>query len=136
MTWYITFEYTMKIHDELVREYGGRLGVLSEGLLKSALEMPKAQFNGKDLHRTIFDKTAAYLFHLIQNHPFVDGNKRTATMIAMIFFAANFRGAFSIITSENEYQDLILGVARGVISKKEIARFFRQHSESYKSKKI
>lgn len=94
---YITFEYTMKIHDELVREYGGRLGVLNEGLLKSALEMPKAQFNGKDLHRTIFDKTAAYLFHLIQNHPFVDGNKRTATMIAMIFFASNFRGVFSIL---------------------------------------
>jgi death-on-curing protein len=131
---YITFEYTMKIHDELVREYGGKLGVLNEGLLKSALEMPKAQFNGKDLHRTIFDKTAAYLFHLIQNHPFVDGNKRTATMIAMIFFVSNFRGTFTIITSENEYQDLILGVAQGVISKKEIARFFRQHSESYKKK--
>lgn len=133
---YITFEYTMKIHDELVREYGGRLGVLNEGLLKSALEMPKAQFNGKDLHRTIFDKTAAYLFHLIQNHPFVDGNKRTATMIAMIFFVSNFRGVFSIITSENDYQDLILGVAQGVISKKEIAQFFRQHSESHKRKKF
>lgn len=112
------------------------MGVLNEGLLKSALEMPKAQFNGKDLHRTIFDKTAAYLFHLIQNHPFVDGNKRTAAMIAMIFFASNFRGLFSIVTSENEYQDLILGVAQGVISKKEIARFFRQHSESYKKKKF
>lgn len=86
MTSYITFEYTMKIHDELIREYGGRLGVLNEGLLKSVLEMPKAQFNGKDLYRTIFDKTAAYLFHLIQNYPFIDGNKRTATMIAMIFF--------------------------------------------------
>lgn len=133
---YITFEYTMKIHDELVREYGGRLGVLNEGLLKSALEMPKAQFNGKDLHRTIFDKTAAYLFHLIQNHPFVDGNKRTATMIAMIFFTSNFRGTFTIITSEGDYQDLILGVAQGMISKKEIARFFRQHSEGSKRKKF
>jgi death-on-curing protein len=123
---YITFEYTLKIHDELVRQYGGRLGVLNEGLLKSALEMPKAQFDGKALHRTIFDKTAAYLFHLIQNHPFVDGNKRTASMIAMVFFASNFQGAFTIF--ENDYQDLILGVAQGVVSKKEIARFFREHS--------
>jgi death-on-curing protein len=129
---YMTFEYTLKTHDELVRQYGGRLGVLNEGLLKSALEMPKAQFNGKDLHRTIFDKTAAYLFHLIQNHPFVDGNKRTASMIAMVFFASNFRGEFTIF--ENNYQDLILGVAQGVISKKEIARFFRQNSKNSNEK--
>lgn len=129
---YLSFEYSLQTHDELIRQYGGRLGILNEGLLKSALEMPKAQFNGKDLHRTIFDKTAAYLFHLIQNHPFVDGNKRTATMIAMIFFASNFRGAFSIVTYENEFLDLILGVAQGVVSKQEIARFFRKHSESYK----
>ena len=57
-------------------------------------------------------------------------------MIAMIFFASNFRGAFSITTSENEFQDLILGVAQGVVSKQEIARFFRKHSESYKKKKF
>lgn len=128
---YITFEYTLKIHDELIREYGGRLGVLNEGLLKSALEMPKAQFNGKDLHRTVFDKTSAYLFHLIQNHPFVDGNKRTASMIAMVFFASNFHGSFSIF--ENDYQDMILGVAQGSVSKKEIASFFRKNSQHKKS---
>jgi death-on-curing protein len=124
---YVAFDYTLKIHDELVREYGGRQGVLNEGLLKSALEMPKAQFGGKDLHRTIFDKTAAYLFHLIQNRPFVDGNKRTASMVAMVFFASNFHGSFFML--EQDYQDLILGVAKGIVSKKEIARFFRQHSK-------
>lgn len=120
---YITFEYTLKIHDELIEEYGGRKGVLHEGLLRSALEMPKACFNGKDLHPTIFDKIAAYLFHLIQNHPFVDGNKRTAAMVAMVFFSSNFKGAFSIFDAE--YQDLILGVAQGLVTKKEIAKFFR-----------
>ena len=82
---------------------------------------------------TIFNKTAAYLFHLIQNHPFVDGNKRTASMVAMIFFASNFHGEFFI--HENDYQTLILGVAQGVISKKEIARFFRANSKPYKRKK-
>lgn len=131
---YVAFEYTLKIHHELIREYGGAQGLLSEGLLKSALEMPKAQFNGKDLHRTIFDKTAAYLFHVIQNHPFVDGNKRTASMVAMIFFASNFRGSFFIL--EQDYQDLILGIAQGIVSKREIARFFRQHSESDKNQKF
>jgi len=53
---YISFEYVLTIHDELIAEYGGAKGILHEGLLRSALEMPKARFNGKDLHRTIFDK--------------------------------------------------------------------------------
>lgn len=120
---YIAFEYVLEIHDELIREYGGAKGVLNEGLLKSALEMPKARFNGKDLHRTIFDKTAAYLFHIIKNHPFVDGNKRTAAMVAMVFFVSNFRGTFFLLDSE--YQNLILRIANEPVSKKEIAKFFR-----------
>lgn len=123
---YLTFQYVVEIHDELIKEYGGRNGVLNEGLLKSALEMPKSRFNGRDLHRTIFDKTAAYLFHLIQNHPFVDGNKRTAAMVAMVFFSANFKGR--IFIPDMECQEIILGIAQGMITKKEIAKFFRKSS--------
>lgn len=92
--------------------------------------MPKQRFNGKDLHRTIFDKTAAYLFHLIQNHPFVDGNKRTASMTAMIFFASNSKKRFTILDSD--YQELILGVAKGIVMKKEIAAFFRKSQHQLK----
>lgn len=121
--YYVTYQYVVEIHDSLIDEYGGMKGVLNEGLLRSALEMPKARFNGKDLHRTIFDKTAAYLFHMIQNHPFVDGNKRTASMTAMVFFALNCKKRFTIF--DGEYQELILGVAQGLVTKKEIAKFFR-----------
>lgn len=126
---YITYQYVLEIHDLLVDEYGRRKGILNEGLLKSALEMPKARFNGKDLHRTIFDKTAAYLFHIIQNRPFVDGNKRTASMTAMVFFASNCKKGFTILDAE--YQELILRVAQGIVTKKEIAKFFRssQHEK-------
>jgi len=120
---YLTYQYVIEVHDHLVNEYGGRKGILNEGLLRSALEMPKASFNGRDLHRTIFDKTAAYLFHLIQNHPFVDGNKRTAAMTAMIFFSLNYKKDFTI--SDELYQELILKVAQGLANKKEIAKFFR-----------
>lgn len=120
---YITYQYVIEIHDNLINEYGGRKGLLNEGLLKSALEMPKARFNGKDLHRTIFDKAAAYLFHLIQNHPFVDGNKRTASMTAMVFLSSNYKKKITIF--DVEYQELILKVAQGSITKKEIAKFFR-----------
>lgn len=120
---YLSFEFVLSLHEQLVEEYGGVKGVLNEGLLRSALEMPKACFHGKDLHRTIYDKAAAYLFHLIQNHPFVDGNKRTASMSAIVFFASNFKGGFSFF--EDDYQDLILKVAQGQASKKDIAKFFR-----------
>jgi death-on-curing protein len=123
VTSYITFEYVLEIHDKLIEEYGGRKGILNEGLLRSALEMPKARFNRRDLHRTIFDKTSAYLFHIIKNHAFVDGNKRTASMVAMVFFASNFKGGFCIFDAE--YQELILGVAQGSVTKKQIAKFFR-----------
>ncbi len=125
---YITFEYVLEIHDALIQEYGGRKGILSEGLLKSALEMPKARFHGRDLHRTIFDKVAAYLFHLIQNHPFIDGNKRTASMTSIVFFTTNYKGTFSI--NDDAYQELILGVAQGIVTKKEIAKFFRNSTHS------
>lgn len=123
MMHYITYQYVVEIHDHLIDEYGGRKGILNEGLLRSALEMPKARFDGKDLHLTIFDKTAAYLFHLIQNHPFVDGNKRTASMTAMVFFASNCKKGFTL--SDAEYQKIILEVAQGLVKKKEIAKFFR-----------
>ncbi len=123
---YISFEYVLELHDQLIEEYGGVKGILNEGLLRSALEMPKARFNRRDLHRTIYDKTAAYLFHLIQNHPFIDGNKRTASMAALVFFASNFKDGFRIF--ENEYQELILRVAQGAASKKEIANFFRRNT--------
>ncbi len=123
MIHYIPYQYAIEVHDRLIDKYGGRKGLLNEGLLKSAIEMPKACFNGKDLHRTVFDKTAAYLFHLIQNHPFVDGNKRTASMVAMVFLASNFKKQFHI--NDEEYQEIILGIARGSVAKKEIAKFFR-----------
>lgn len=120
---YITFEYVLEIHDDLINEFGGAKGLLNEGLLRSALEMPKARFHGKDLHRTIYDKTAAYLFHIIKNHPFVDGNKRTASMAALVFFSTNFKGGFGFVDSE--YQELILSVAAGKATKKDIAKFFK-----------
>jgi death-on-curing protein len=126
---YITFEYVIEVHDRLIDEYGGARGVLNEGLLRSALEMPKARFNGRDLHRTIFDKTAAYLFHIIKNHAFVDGNKRTAAMVAMVFFESNFKGRFLI--ADPDFQELILEVAKGTVSKKEIAKFFRGASSKH-----
>jgi len=120
---YLTYEYVLELHDELIEEYGGAKGILNEGLLHSALETPKARFNSKDLYRTVFDKTAAYLFHIIKNHAFVDGNKRTGSMAALVFFTSNYEGSFGFI--DDDYQELILNIANGKAGKKEIVKFFK-----------
>lgn len=126
ITHFIPLEYVIKVHDELIKEYGGSLGILNLGLLKSALEMPKSTFNGKYLHKTIFHKAAAYLFHLAKNHPFVDGNKRTAGIITLLFLSYN---NVSFAISDEEYEKIILEVAKGKLDKKEIAHFFKKHSK-------
>ncbi|MEA3354891.1 MAG: type II toxin-antitoxin system death-on-curing family toxin [Patescibacteria group bacterium] len=66
------------IHDELIEQYGGSHGIRDENLLESAIYQPFASYGGIDLYPTIFDKTAALLRSIINNHPFIDGNKRTA----------------------------------------------------------
>lgn len=90
--------------------------------MHSALELPKASFDGRLLYRTIFDKAAAYLFHIVQNHAFVDGNKRTAGMISIVFLSSN---EITFVIFDNEYEELILKTANGLATKKEIAKFFR-----------
>jgi death-on-curing protein len=119
---YIPLEYVLELHDQLIDDYGGLKGVLNLGLLQSALEAPKAAFEGRYLHKTVYDKAAAYLFHISRNHPFVDGNKRTAGMVSILFLTAN-NVPFTIF--EFDYQELILQTAQGRVSKKEIAKFFR-----------
>ena len=74
------------ILEDQVRRYGGTYGVRDPALLSSALAMPSATFEGKYLHKSLFDQAAAYAFHICQNHPFMDGNKRTALASALVFF--------------------------------------------------
>ena len=122
MTKFITLVPVLKIHDQLIERYGGRKGIHDLGLLKSAIEMPQAYFNGKYLHRTIFDKAAAYLFHISKNYPFIDGNKRTAGMIAMLFLAVN---NITFFIDSDAYEKLILDAFQGRATKKAISKFFR-----------
>ncbi len=130
MIHYVSLENVLEIHDQLVDEYGGLKGVLNLGLLQSAQGMPKAMFNGRYLHRMIFDKAAAYLFHITKNHSFVDGNKRTAGMVTITFLAAN---DVTFVVFDQDYEQLILRTAEGKASKKEIAKFFRDaHKEAVK----
>lgn len=88
-TYFLTLDDVLEIHADQIKRYGGRDGVRDQGLLLSAIAQPFGTFNGQYLHKTFHDKAAAYLFHICRNHPFIDGNKRTALVSALMFLAAN-----------------------------------------------
>jgi death-on-curing protein len=113
----------LDIHREQIELYGGSAGVRDAGLLESACAMPTAGFGDQYLHKDIFEMAAAYLFHITQNHPFVDGNKRTATVAALLFLEIN--DALGDIDL-NGFEEVVLGVATGKLDKAAAAAFFRQ----------
>ncbi len=89
MTTYLSIEEVLAIHQEMITLFGGREDIHDFTLLHSAIERPKATFGGKDLYPTIFEKTAALIQSLILNHPFDDGNKRTAITSSARFLFIN-----------------------------------------------
>ena len=116
----------MYIHESRIRKYGGgSTGVRDTGLLQSALGTVEATFGGEFLNPTLFDMAAAYLYGICRNHPFLDGNKRTALACALAFLGLN--GLTTCAGREELYQ-LVIGVAGGRVTKDEIARFFERVS--------
>jgi death-on-curing protein len=117
---FLTLDEVLAVHADQIRRYGGRKGVLDLGLLGSALAMPQASFDGVRLHASLAEMAAAYLFHISQNHPFVDGNKRTALAAALLFLWLN---DLRLEAEEDELTDLVMGVAAGRHGKADVAVF-------------
>jgi death-on-curing protein len=86
---YLTPEQVLFIHARLIAETGGSHGIRDLGLLLSALARPQATFDGQDLHPDLFSKAGALMESLLQNHPFIDGNKRTAITASAMFLRLN-----------------------------------------------
>jgi len=86
--------------------------------------MPKASFGGTYLHADIYEMAATYLFHIVSNHPFLDGNKRTGTAATLIFLKLN--GVDHDIDID-ALEALVMSVANSETNKEEIATFFRKH---------
>lgn len=122
---FLDIERVLHIHRSLIERYGGSEGLRDVGLLHSALAIPQASFGGQWLHNDLFEMAAAYLYHLVQNHAFVDGNKRVGAAAAIVFLALN---DVEIEADEDGLVELTLAVARGESGKQEIAAFFRAKS--------
>ena len=122
MTKYLTADQVITFHDLLVKTFGGLSGVRDMNLLHSALEAPKASFGGKDMYPSVYEKAAAYLYHLAKNHPFNDGNKRTSYVTALAFLKANQAlMKFKIADLES----VVVDTANGKLDKEQLARFFK-----------
>jgi death-on-curing protein len=124
---YLTAEQVLFIHARLISEIGGAHGVRDLGLLLSAIARPQATFEGHDLYPDLFTKTAALFESLVGNHPFVDGNKRTAITAAGLYLKIN---NVRLVADNQELEDFTLKCAQGSISFEQMAGWFEEHSET------
>jgi len=121
---FLTLDEVLSLHEEQIRLFGGSSGVREMSLLLSAIGNVEATFDEVFLHETTFEMAAAYLYGICRNHPFVDGNKRTAVAAALTFLDLN---GIEVDADENDFYDLVIGVAEGRVSKASIAVFLEDH---------
>lgn len=124
-THFIPNRIVATIHSDLLQRYGGRPGLRDAGLLDSALAQPKMTVGGKFVHRTVFDKAAAYGFHVCRNHPFVDGNKRVAFVLMDMFLQKN---GWEIVAAEEAAYSMMMSLAEGKLPKTQLSRWLKEHS--------
>ncbi len=121
---FLTLDDILESHQNQIDTYGGSHGIRDIGLIESAIAQPEASFGGEYLHADIFKMAAAYVYHLVMNHPCVDGNKRVGLEAALIFLEINNE---NLNASDEELADLVLKTTAGQVGKPEIAEFFRSH---------
>ncbi len=126
-TIYLTLEEMLRLHFQLIEDFGGKHGVHNEGRLKSVVDAPKQCINGKEQYPTIFDKAAVYLRNIVGDHPFSDGNKRTAITVCGIFL---FRNGYELIAVPKMLEDFTVKIATDHLGIDEIAAWLKTQSTS------
>lgn len=127
---FLTLAEVIEVHTDQITRYGGQAGVRDFGLLESALAQPEASFAGAWLHQDLHEMAAAYAYHLCQNHPFIDGNKRAALACAVVFLELN---GISIRDPRGLLRGAMLRVASGTTSKTAFAQLLRALPHSKRS---
>ena len=126
---FLSLAEAIEIHADQLRRYGGQDGVRDFGLLESALAQPEASFAGQWLHQGLYDMAAAYAYHICQNHPFIDGNKRTALACALVFLELN---GLTIRDPKGLLVEAMVRVASGALNKAGVAKLLKALPRSKK----
>lgn len=121
---YLVLGEILDLYQRIIGQFGGTMGIRDLGGLESALAQPRMTFGGAELHPTIAEKAAALGYSLINNHPFVDGNKRTGHAAMEVFLMLN---GFEIESSVDEQEEVILQIAAGRMSRKALAEWLLAH---------
>ncbi len=122
---YLSPEDVLFMHSAAIDETGGSHGVRDLGLLQAALARPRQSFGGKDLYPSLFEKAAALLESLAKNHPFIDGNKRTAITACGVFLELN---GYTLKASQDELAEYIERLAQGSAHTHAVARWLHSHT--------
>lgn len=123
---YLDIEEVLRLHFQVIEDFGGSHGVRDEGRLKSVIEAPKQEVFGKQQYISVYEKAAVYLRNIIGDHPFIDGNKRTAVSICGIFLSRN---GINIITTPEELENFIVKIPTDHLDVPEIASWLESHSK-------
>ena len=122
---FLSLDEVLALHGEQIRSVRWRDGLRDLGLLESALAAPRATFGREYLHATLPEMAAAYLFHVVRNHPFLDGNKRTGLSASIAFLGMN---GLWLESDPEVLANLVLGVAEGRTARAEVAEFIRMNA--------
>jgi death-on-curing protein len=126
---FLSLDEVLDIHRDQVTRYGGSHGVRDLGGLQSALAVPQAGIGGEYFHSDPVEMAAAYLFHIVRNHPFVDGNKRVGAMASFTFLRLN---GWHLRAPHGSFEELILAIAAGKAGKDAAGVFLRKHTSKEK----
>jgi death-on-curing protein len=120
----ISVEQVLRIHEKVIAASGGDPTILDRTKVESAVAQPRMTFGGSSLYPTLAKKAAALGFSLINNHPFLDGNKRTGIMAVLAFLSRN---GYKLRAPVDEEETIVLGVASGRVDRDEFASWIRDH---------
>ncbi len=120
---FLSVDEVLDLHADQLRLFGGSDGLRDQGALDSAVATPASTFDGAFLHEDLFHMAAAYAFHIAENQPFIDGNKRTALNAALVFLDIN---GWIVADPDERLYDAMLSVANGLLDKRGLARLLRE----------
>ena len=120
-----TIQDIYELHNQLEESFILSSGVRDENLLASAVNTPFQTFMGNDLYPSIYDKAAQLCYGIANNHPFTDGNKRTALHSMYVYLIIN---GFDITATQQEVENLIIDVAAGNMTNTELAEWLRENT--------
>lgn len=124
---FLDLEEVLAIHSQQIERYGGATGLRDQALLEAAVGAPASSFGGEYLHSDLFEMAAAYAFHISQNHPFFDGNKRAGLLTALTFLDIN---GISIDTPSSRLYEAMMQIAEGKLNKEGLAALFRSLAQN------